>query len=175
MVLATLGGFAVAQTLTADTPIVSLPTVNESAASENQLLVSALAAGRAGEGYRVRTAMNALGDPIARKLALWAMVDGAPQGMSFAEADLARRDLQGWPHLVKRDMTAESLLEQSGMSPRAMIDWFAGAEPRTRILDSLGPDRVVVDLSDERMGSRPGGYPSGSKGIDGSGAGLIGN
>ena len=61
--------------------------------------------------------MSSIQDPTARKIALWALADRAPESMSFFEADAARRDLNGWPRGAKRQVTAEKLLETSGMAP----------------------------------------------------------
>ncbi len=78
----------------------------------------------------IRAAMASIQDPIARKIALWALADRAPESMSFFEADAARRDLNGWPRGAKRQITAEKLLETSGMAPDRIIAWFGGASPR---------------------------------------------
>ena len=63
--------------------------------SDAQTLLSALAGAQAGDPGRIRAAMQSLSDPLARKIALWALVDTAPEGMSYAELDGARRDLAG--------------------------------------------------------------------------------
>ncbi len=99
--------------------------------SDAQGVIAALNAGKNGNGAGVRTALSGLSDPLARKIALWALVDGAPDSMSFMEADTARRDLAGWPHAAKRQIAAEKLLETAGLGPKATIDWFGGADPLT--------------------------------------------
>lgn len=70
-------------------------------------------------------------DPTARKIALWALIDGAPTQVNFAEADAARRELAGWPRELRREETAETLLPLSGLPPQQVIAWFAGETPRT--------------------------------------------
>jgi len=99
--------------------------------SDAQTLLSALAGAQAGDPGRIRAAMQSLSDPLARKIALWALVDTAPEGMSYAELDGARRDLAGWPRAAKREAATERVLEGGGLSPQATIAWFAGAEPTT--------------------------------------------
>jgi len=91
----------------------------------------ALVAAKAGEGERVRTAMSGIQDPLARKIAVWALADGAPDVMSFSELDAARRDLAGWPRAATRQANAEKKLETAGMDPARTVAWFGGAEPET--------------------------------------------
>lgn len=99
--------------------------------SDAQGVIAALNAGRNGNGGAVRTALSGLSSPLARKIALWALADGAPDSMSFLEADTARRDLAGWPRAARRQIAAEKLIETAGMGPQATIDWFGGADPVT--------------------------------------------
>ncbi|MEO8812510.1 MAG: lytic transglycosylase domain-containing protein [Caulobacteraceae bacterium] len=99
--------------------------------SDAQSVTTALAAARVGDGAKVRAAMTAIVDPIAREIALWALVDGAPDSLSFQEADAARRELADWPRPARREAAAEKLLDRSGLSPAAVIAWFGGEEPRT--------------------------------------------
>lgn len=92
---------------------------------------AALAAARVGDAQRIRAAMGAIIDPTARQIALWALVDGAPTAISFAEAEAARRELAGWPREARREEAAETLLPQAGLPPAQVIAWFAGQAPRT--------------------------------------------
>ncbi len=95
------------------------------------LMKSGLEAARRGDVANARSAIASLGDPIARKLVTWAMVDANSDQLSFFELDQARRDLNGWPRAVRRQTAAEKLLETSGQTPQQIIAWFAGAEPLT--------------------------------------------
>nr|MBA3811337.1 lytic transglycosylase domain-containing protein [Caulobacteraceae bacterium] len=99
--------------------------------SDAQAVTAVLAAAKVGDGVRIRAAAAGLQDPVARKIAQWALADSAPDSMSFLEADNARRDLAGWPRSVRRQMAAETLLDQAGMGPRQVIAWFGGEAPRT--------------------------------------------
>lgn len=135
---AILGGAAVAQSgsMQADgapqlvtTPQIAYrPSLSD---SDSANLSAALTAGRAGDGGRARLAMDSIQDPVAKKIAQWALIDGAPDSLSFFEADAARRDLNGWPRGAKRQATAEKLIETSGMPADRVIAWFGGTEPET--------------------------------------------
>jgi soluble lytic murein transglycosylase len=99
--------------------------------ADARTLGDALEAARRGDTLRIRSAMTTLSDPLARKIALWALVDTSADGMSFAELEGARRDLAGWPGPAGRESATEKVLEGGGMSPTSVISWFAGADPTT--------------------------------------------
>lgn len=132
---AILGGAAVAQSgqsggpqLVTTPQVAYRPSLSDTDAS---YLSTALTTAKAGDGARVRLAMDSIQDPVAKKIALWALADGAPDSLSFFEADSVRRDLNGWPRGAKRQATAEKLIETSGMPPERIIAWFGGTEPTT--------------------------------------------
>ena len=132
MALLTVAGLATAQTLVSDSAVAPATVVATGpATNEGQLLLDTLNAGRSGDGGRIHQIIAQLNDPDSQNLALWALVDGAPQTLTFVEADTARRTLKAWPHTAKRQMAAERLLERSGLSPRGTIAWFGGAKPQT--------------------------------------------
>jgi soluble lytic murein transglycosylase len=128
-----LASLAAAQNYTPPSPITTPQTAYSQGLSQSdaQAVTAALAAARSGDGGQIRAAMGGIYDPLARKIALWALVDAAPTSLSYLEADDARRDLAGWPHADKREMAAETLMGSSGMGPAATIAWFAGAQPKT--------------------------------------------
>ncbi len=99
--------------------------------SDSEELSAALAAARSRDGQRIRLAMAQIGAPVTRKLALWLLADTAPDSMTFFEADIARRDLAGWPREAERQIAAERQIETAGMRPEQVIAWFAGREPAT--------------------------------------------
>ena len=99
--------------------------------SDSRTLGSILAAAKYGDAARIRDGMADLSDPLARKIALWALIEINPDGLSYAELDGARRDLAGWPGAAGREAAAEKVLEGGGLGPQATIDWFAGADPTT--------------------------------------------
>jgi len=112
-------------------PYASLPQTLPGAGGDAGWLTQALNAGRRGDGPGVRAAMSQISDPIARKIALWALIDGAPTEVTFSEAESARRELAGWPREVKREQAAEALLPSSGLPPAQVIAWFGADKPRT--------------------------------------------
>ncbi len=99
--------------------------------SDGAALRSALDAARRANITGARSAIGMISDPVAKKIALWALVDANADSLSFFEVDQARRDLAGWPRPAKRQLAAEKLLETSGQSPQAVIAWFGGAQPQT--------------------------------------------
>ena len=98
---------------------------------DQSTLQSALRSARAGDVLGAQSLSAGLSSPLARKLVLWAMVDSAPERLTFAQLDQARRDLWGWPHAARRQAAAEKQLETSAMPPQQVIDWFKGDEPTT--------------------------------------------
>jgi soluble lytic murein transglycosylase len=92
---------------------------------------SALLAARTGNAAAIIAARDSMSDPLARRIAEWALVDAAPTAVSFAEMDQARRDLAGWPRAAKRQAAAERLIETGGLTPAQVVAWFDGAEPTT--------------------------------------------
>ena len=94
-------------------------------------LQTALAAAKRGDVSGARAAMDSLQDPIARKIAQWALVDSNAEALSFFELDAARRDLAGWPRAARRDAAAEKAIATSGLDPARIIAWFGGARPAT--------------------------------------------
>jgi len=96
-----------------------------------QLLRTALDAARRSDIPGAQTAIAALGDPVAKKIAIWALTDVAGESLSFFEVERARGDLSGWPRGARRQNAAEKLVATSGMPAPRMIEWFGGAEPAT--------------------------------------------
>ncbi|MDQ0463277.1 soluble lytic murein transglycosylase [Caulobacter ginsengisoli] len=134
---AVAGGFADAQTTYGSGGAPQLITTPQIAyrqpVSDSDIgyLKAALTAAKSGDGDRIRLSMDAISDPLTRKIALWALADGAPDSLSFFEADSARRDLAGWPRSAKRQANAEQKLETSGLDPARIVAWFGGSPPET--------------------------------------------
>ena len=55
--------------------------------TDSTTLASALAAAKRGDVTTARSAIAALSDPIAKKLATWALADSSAESMSFFELD----------------------------------------------------------------------------------------
>ena len=136
--------------------ITTPPTAVSSALSDTDAanLQTALAAAKRGDVSGARMAMDSLQDPIAKKIAQWALVDGNAEAMSFFELDAARRDLAGWPRGARRDAAAEKALSTSGLDPARIIAWFGGAQPATAegamalagAYQATGKNQLATDL-----------------------------
>jgi soluble lytic murein transglycosylase len=99
--------------------------------SEAGWLREALNAAKAGDIARSRVAAANLSDPLARKIALWALTDTSADSLGFYDLDRARRELNGWPRGPRRQAAAEKLLPTAGYSPADTIAWFGGQPPQT--------------------------------------------
>jgi hypothetical protein len=60
--------------------------------SDSRALTEVLEAARLGDAGKIRSLMGEFSDPVARKIALWALIEANPDGMSYAELDGARID-----------------------------------------------------------------------------------
>lgn len=96
---------------------------------DSDWLTAALASARRGDSASVQADIAQMSDPVARKLAFWAMVDSGGEQLSFYQLDQARRDFVGWPRASHRQLAAEKAIETSGLDPQRIVDWFQGAEP----------------------------------------------
>ena len=133
-----------------DAPLVSTPAPYvESTHTDANVLISAIGLARRGESTAVRADIAAMADPIARKIAYWAMVDSGGEQLSFYQLDQARRDFAGWPRASHRQLAAERSIETSGLSPQRIVDWFQGAEP----LSAEGA--MALAAAYEQLGRRP--------------------
>ena len=129
---ALLAGIAGAQTLEAPAPSqATMVPPADSPGSPTSAATTVLQAARTGDGNRIRYAMQSASDPLVRKIGLWALADAAPDYLTWAEADQARRELRDWPRPSRREVAAEKLLDRSSMSPRAVIAWFDHDDPQT--------------------------------------------
>ena len=97
---------------------------------DRQLLAAALDSARRGEGAAVQSDIAQMSDPVARKLALWALIDSGGEQLTFYQLDQARRDFAGWPRAGHRQVDAEKVIATSGLDPQRIVTWFNGAEPQ---------------------------------------------
>ena len=128
---ALVAGIATAQTVNEPPPQATMAPPVDSAANPTSAVETILQAARAGDGNRIRAAMDGQSDPLVRKFGLWALADAAPDYLSWGEADQARRELKDWPRPSRREVAAEKLLDRSSMSPTAVIAWFDREDPQT--------------------------------------------
>ncbi|MDB5479691.1 MAG: lytic transglycosylase [Caulobacteraceae bacterium] len=124
----TCAGLATAQGLTGDSPQAG---VSGPIAYDTPSVSATLSAAKSGDASRLRAILNQTTDPLARKVALWAMADAAPEALTWDEANAARRDLADWPRPSRRQVAAEKLLDRSGLSPAAIVGWFGADVPLT--------------------------------------------
>ncbi|MGH6966850.1 MAG: lytic transglycosylase domain-containing protein, partial [Phenylobacterium sp.] len=116
----------------ADNPAPTQQSASHPLRINDQILFrQAIEASRRGDLLNARSAIAAMGDSLAKKTAIWVMVDSNADSLSFFELDNARRDLRDWPRMNKRQAAAERQLETAGKTPQQVVDWFAGAEPVT--------------------------------------------
>lgn len=133
-------------------PVTSAAVVHSGPKALSQADVAVLKrsidAARRGDVSAARAAMKDLGDPLARKVALWTLVDAAGESLSFFEVDSARVELDNWPRESRRRIAAERLLEFSGKSPSQILAWFDHNEPMT-------PHGAMALAAAQRMLGRP--------------------
>src|SRR5580693_1021031 len=121
-------GLATAQGLSGDSPLAAaMAPVPDDTQSAQQ----ALSAAKAGDGARVRRLLDETNDPLARKIALWALADATPEVLTWDQADAARRELADWPRPSRRQSAAEKLIDRSQLTPDGVIAWFGSDEPIT--------------------------------------------
>jgi soluble lytic murein transglycosylase len=110
----------------------TLQTASHALSPSDQIMFrQAVDMARRGDVSGARNAISSISDALARKTATWVLVDTSADSLGFYDVDAARRDLQDWPRMNRRQAAAERLLETAGKSPRQVVDWFAGAEPQT--------------------------------------------
>jgi len=109
----------------------SPPAIAAISDTDASTLQTALSAAKRGDVSGARMAMASLNDPVARKIALWTLVDSNAEALGFYELDSARRDLAGWPRSARRDAAAERALATSGLDPARIVAWFGAEGPTT--------------------------------------------
>ncbi|MBN9464361.1 lytic transglycosylase domain-containing protein [Brevundimonas sp.] len=98
---------------------------------DTALFRQGLAAARARNVGAAQSAMAQIGDPAARKLVEWALIDTSGEQLSYADLARAHRDLAGWPRADSRQAATEKVLDRSGAAPDAVLALFADAKPAT--------------------------------------------
>lgn len=139
--VAVLAGMAEAQTTQAPgsrqdsaRDLVQTPAssyANQLSTEDADRLRQALESARSGNVENARATLPQISDTIARKTALWALLDTNADRLTFFELDQAGRDLAGWARAPKRQMAAERKIESSGLSPQQIMAWFSDGEPLT--------------------------------------------
>ncbi|HEX8472106.1 MAG TPA: lytic transglycosylase domain-containing protein, partial [Brevundimonas sp.] len=90
-----------------------------------------LAAARARNVVDTQTAIARIGDPTARKLVEWALVDTSAPQLSFGELATDQQTLAGWPRADSRRAAGEIALDRAGLQPNEVLAFFGNSQPTT--------------------------------------------
>ncbi|MFC0632500.1 lytic transglycosylase domain-containing protein [Brevundimonas balnearis] len=90
-----------------------------------------LEAARARDVARTQSVIAQIGDPTARKLVLWALIDTSGPQLTLGELVAARRDMASWPRSESRNAAAEAALEMAYPDAQTVLAFFGGAQPET--------------------------------------------
>ncbi|MBX9706557.1 MAG: lytic transglycosylase domain-containing protein, partial [Caulobacteraceae bacterium] len=99
--------------------------------ADTALFRQGLAAARARDVAGTRNAIASIGDPTARKLVEWALIDTSAEMLSFAELSEDVRSMQGWPREEARLSAGERALDRAGVGPDAALAFFGDRRPVT--------------------------------------------
>ncbi len=119
-----------------EVPYVSVagPVSNEARTLNDQdtvLFRQGLAAARARDISGARNAASQIGDPTARKLVEWALLDTTAEQLPYSDLALAQTSFAGWPRSDSRRLAAERLLDRAYVGPDAALALFANSSPTT--------------------------------------------
>ncbi|WP_262422425.1 hypothetical protein [Brevundimonas denitrificans] len=90
-----------------------------------------LAAARARDVVRAQDAAARIGDPVARKLVEWALIDTAGDQLSYATLAAANTAMADWPRHDTRRAHAEVALERAAMPADVVLSFFGETRPTT--------------------------------------------
>jgi soluble lytic murein transglycosylase len=110
------------------------PVTNEPRVLNDQdtaLFRQGLAAARARDAAGARVAMSQIGDPTARRLIEWALLDTSAEQLSWGEVGGAVSGFAGWPRGDSRQQAAERLLDRAYAGPDAALTLFERNAPVT--------------------------------------------
>jgi soluble lytic murein transglycosylase len=93
--------------------------------TDAQGLLMALTAARSGDSARVREAMAGLSDPLAGKIALWALADTAPDSLGEQETASVANLPAGWPRLDRRQIAAQRQQLVQALDDEFATGWTA--------------------------------------------------
>ena len=98
---------------------------------DTALFRQGLAAARARDVIQTRSITARIGDPTARKLVEWALIDTSAGQLSYSDLAAARTTLAGWPRGDSRQAAGERALELAGAGPDAALAFFGTGQPTT--------------------------------------------
>ncbi|MDZ4111637.1 MAG: lytic transglycosylase domain-containing protein [Brevundimonas sp.] len=98
---------------------------------DTALFRQGLAAARARDVAGARDAAARLGDPSARKLVEWALLDTSAAQLPYSDLAVAQTRFAGWPRAESRRIAAEQVLDRSYAGGAAALALFARTSPTT--------------------------------------------
>ncbi len=98
---------------------------------DTALFRQGLAAARNRDVMGARNAAAQIGDPTARKLVEWALLDTSAEQLPYSDLAVAQTSFDGWPRAESRRIAAERALDLSYAGPDAATALFSSAPPLT--------------------------------------------
>jgi soluble lytic murein transglycosylase len=114
--------------------VASGPVSNQARLLNDQdtaLFRQGLAAARARDISGARNAAAQIGDPVARKLVEWALLDTSAAQLPWSDLAAAQRAFAGWPRAESRRIAAEQVLDRSYAGSASALALFAQRSPTT--------------------------------------------
>jgi soluble lytic murein transglycosylase len=99
--------------------------------ADTALFRQGLAAARARDVVGTRNAVASIGDPTARKLVEWALIDTSGEQLPYAELSEDIRGMSGWPREEARLSAGERALDRAAVGPDAALAFFGERRPVT--------------------------------------------
>jgi soluble lytic murein transglycosylase len=90
-----------------------------------------LTAARARDVIGARNAMSGIGDPTARKLVEWALVDTSAPQLSYSELSQDIQSMRAWPRAEARIAAGEQALDRASLGAGGTLAIFGSNRPTT--------------------------------------------
>jgi soluble lytic murein transglycosylase len=90
-----------------------------------------LTAARARDVIGARNAMSGIGDPTARKLVEWALVDTSAPQLSYSELSQDIQSMRAWPRAEARIAAGEQALDRASLGAGETLAFFGSNRPTT--------------------------------------------
>ncbi|HST92882.1 MAG TPA: lytic transglycosylase domain-containing protein, partial [Brevundimonas sp.] len=97
--------------------------------SDAALFRQGLTAARARDVIGARNAAAQIGDPVARKLVEWALLDTSAEQLPWSDLSVAQSSFSGWPRGDGRRVAAERALDLANAGPDAALGFFGEGSP----------------------------------------------
>jgi len=98
---------------------------------DTALFRQGLAQARARDVIGTQTTIRQIGDPTARKLVEWALVDTSAQQLTYYDLAEDQRTLNGWPRADSRRQAGEQALDRAGLGADDVLAFFGDSAPET--------------------------------------------